>query len=108
MSIFFLHLLIVIISIEATTELLCKSKIFSYIREYFFNRRLKKMFRFINDIFDCPYCMSVWVSFFYLLLFYFYYRYNVLILIFLPIFLVLHRLSNILHFLIDRINKGHL
>lgn len=102
----FLKFLFSIILVEAITGILSKSELFNPIREWFFNRRINKVFNFIHRVLDCPYCTSVWVSFFvYILLFI-----NTEIvdryIDWFVISLFLHRLSNILHFIIDRLNKN--
>jgi len=100
-----LYILFCIICIEASTELLSKSEIFKFVREFLFNRRKCKLFAFIHEMVDCSYCLSVWLSALYVCFFYL-----VIIdlipfgFIFIPIVVVFHRLSNILHFLIDRVN----
>ncbi len=91
-----------IILTEALTELLSKSEFFSPIREFFFKRRSNKVFKFIHSLLDCPYCTSVWVGFsvvICLLLFN-----NILIDIF-CLGIMVHRFSNIFHFIIDIFNK---
>jgi uncharacterized membrane protein len=97
-----------IIAIEATTGILVKSDIFKPVRAFFFERRDKKICKFIHDVLDCSYCTSVWVSLFYATMLALYIN-NALphILALFFIGLVLHRLSNVLHHLIDRIDSSH-
>jgi hypothetical protein len=95
-------LIMFVIVVEAITELLSKSEIFKPFREFFFNRRECKLLGFIHNLLDCGYCTSVWVSFFVVTVFISFSN------TYLDIFLmsiVIHRLSNIFHFVIDRINK---
>jgi Na+/H+ antiporter NhaB len=87
-----------IIVVEAITELITKSEIFSPIREFFFNRRDKKFFNFIFNALDCAYCSSVWVGFFIATL-YLTGIYENLTWLFYG--LILHRMSNLFHFMID-------
>lgn len=97
----YISILFVIIITEAITELLVKSEFFKPVRAWFFNRRKFLAFKFIHDLLDCGYCTSVWVSFF-----------VTLVLIDLSYifgyagwfvaWLVVHRLSNLFHFIIDR------
>lgn len=92
-----------IIFTEAITEIITKSELFSPVRKFFFNRRKFFLFEFIHNLLDCGYCTSVWVGMFSAYVFFF------LDSIFFNIFfmgIVLHRLSNILHFIIDRINRN--
>lgn len=91
-----------IICIEATTELLSKSEFFRPLRKYLFEKRTV-ICTFLHSIFDCPYCLSVWVSLFYIMYFYAIYKFQFTLLLFLPIVLFLHRASNILHYIIDRL-----
>ena len=97
----YINFIFAIIVTEAITELLTKSEFFSPVREWFFNRRDKKVFDFIHRLLDCGFCTSVWIGLF-----------VSLILIKLEIvslyidwfivWLVVHRCSNVLHFIIDR------
>jgi len=91
-----------IILVEAITELLTKSEFFSPVRGYFFNRRARKFFNFLHKLFDCGYCLSVWVgvalSVLYLTGVYGYFNW-------LFYGLIIHRMSNLLHFIIDRFDR---
>lgn len=94
-----------IILTEALTELLVKSEIFKPLRAYFFNgRKNNKIFDFIHSVLDCGYCTSVWIgcflSTFFILLGFEYTIINVFI-----FGLIIHRMSNVLHNMIDRFNK---
>jgi hypothetical protein len=96
-------ILSLIIFTEAITEIITKSELFSPVREFFFNRRKFKICNFIHKLLDCGYCMSVWVGLFSAYVFFFLNN------IFFNVFfmgIILHRLSNILHFIIDRINRN--
>jgi hypothetical protein len=87
---------------EALTELLSKSEIFSPIREFFFNRRKNKFLGFINSLLDCPYCTSVWMGFFVVVsMFLFNNTFTDII----CVSIIVHRFSNIFHFIIDIFNK---
>jgi len=106
---FFLYLLAVVVLIEATTNIITKSDVFAPIREYCFARSEKnKFWSFMDALFDCAYCMSVWVSFFYVGML-FLYRQDKLPLFVLMLFagMILHRLSNVLHFIIHRCDRGY-
>ncbi len=103
-----LQILITLISIEAITNIISKSVLFEPIRKLLFksnNRTLK----FIHEGIDCPYCTSVWVSLFCTVMLYLDVI-NLLpqILALFFIGLVLHRLSNVVHFIIDRIDSNHI
>jgi len=100
-----IKLIFSIFLVESITELLTKSEIFSPIREWFFNRRDKKVFGFIHRMLDCGYCTSVWSGWFVALLFF-----NELELIsvwvdWFFIGLILQRMANSLHFMIDRLDR---
>jgi len=99
-----LEIICVVILIEATTNILSKSELFKPLREFLFNRRKRKFFDFIHELVDCPYCLSVWVSLFYVFMLYLYLK-GVLSGVCTWFFMVIifHRLSNILHFIIDRV-----
>lgn len=95
---------LLVIFTEAVTEIITKSELFNPIRKFFFNRRQNKFFNFIHELLDCGYCVSVWVGLFSAYIFFFMNNavFNVFI-----IGIVLHRLSNVLHFIIDRINRNY-
>jgi len=103
-----LEIISVIILIEAITNILTKSDIFRPLREYLFESD-NKILTFIHNILDCPYCTSVWVSLFSIIMLYLYIN-NLLphILAWFFMGLVLHRLSNILHFIIDSVDSNHI
>ena len=102
--IFFRYFILVILT-EAITELVVKSEFFFPLRAYLHRKGLgNKFFKWVHELTDCGYCFSVWVG--------------CAIALFLVdmdtvlinkyfdwilVGLVLHRVSNILHFLIDRI-----
>jgi len=98
-----LFILFVTLSVEATTELVSKSEFFSPIRAWFFKRRARRLFKFIHNILDCPYCLSVWVSCFFIGLFYIIIFKDMYFYLYLPAVLATHRLANILHFVVDRV-----
>jgi len=103
-----LEILATIILIEAVTGLLSKSTIFDPLRNYLLKRN-NRILRFFNDLLECPYCTSVWVSLFCIAMLVLYINNllpQILALFFMGI--VLHRLSNILHFIIDRIDSNHI
>ncbi len=95
---------LLVIFTEAVTEIITKSELFNPIRKFFFNKRKNKFFNFIHELLDCGYCVSVWVGLFSAYIFFFMNNavFNVFI-----IGIVLHRLSNVLHFIIDRINRNY-
>jgi hypothetical protein len=90
-----LDITLAILFTEAITELVVKSEIFEPIRKFFFNRN-----KFIHSLLECGYCFSVWAAFLAL----------ILTLIQQPVAslfmlgVVIHRLSNVVHFVIDRVN----
>lgn len=100
-----LIILFVIILTEAITQIITKSELIRPIRKFFYDKRKNKFFSYIHDLFDCGYCTSVWVGWFVVIAFL--YLNSVILNVFFA-GLVLHRLSNILHFIIDRINKDEL
>ncbi len=102
-----LQVLITLISIEAITNIISKSVLFEPIREFLFKSKNKTL-NFIHEGVDCPYCTSVWVSWFCAVMLYLDII-NLLpqILALFFIGLVLHRLSNVVHHIIDRIDSNH-
>lgn len=100
-----LKLIFSIFIVESITELLTKSEIFSPVREWFFNRRDKKVLGFIHRLLDCGYCTSVWAGWFVALIFF----KDVEIINgwvdWFFIGLVLQRMANTLHFVIDRLDR---
>jgi len=99
-----LQILITIILIESITNILSKSILFEPIREFFHKHN-----KFIYKLLDCPYCTSVWVGMFCVTMLYLH-NINILPLSLALFFvgIVFHRLSNILHFIIDRIDSNYL
>lgn len=94
-------LLILLLLTELTTELIIKSTIFLPIRIYFINKS-----KFLGDLLTCGYCFSVWSSMFWCITFYITNNIPMLVLNsfinFVIIWLISHRLSNMLHGAIDR------
>jgi hypothetical protein len=82
-----MKLIMCIIAAEAMTQLACKAEIFDRLREW-----LKNLSRFTNELFSCPYCVSVWVAGFTVILYIFYEVAWAFVLL-----LVIHRISNVLH-----------
>ena len=104
MELFLLKIVFAIIVTEAVTEIITKSQLFFPIRRFFFKRKKYEFCYLIHELLDCGYCTSVWIGVF--TSFYLYYESFNFIMLFL-IGLVIHRLSNVLHFIVDRINKGY-
>jgi len=91
----------VIIATEALTNLLTKSEFsIRFIKEPLFKRRQVKFFKFVHDILDCGYCTSVWAACIFALFFLANNTLNFII-----VALVIHRLSNVLHFIIDWLDE---
>jgi len=104
----FLEILATIILIEAITNFLGKSELLKPLREFLYNSN-NRILKFFHDLLDCPYCTSVWVSLFSIIVLCLYINNllpHILALFFMGI--ILHRLSNILHFIIDRIDSNHI
>lgn len=95
------YLVIAALATEAITNLLVKSEFsISFIKKPLFKQR-GRFFKFLHDILDCGYCTSVWAAIFPAL------WYLNLAEWFTPIIIVLviHRLSNMIHFLIDLLDE---
>lgn len=82
-----MKLIMCIIAAEAMTQLACKAEIFNRLREW-----LKSLSSFTNELLSCPYCVSVWVAGFTVILYIGYEWAWWFILL-----LVIHRISNVLH-----------
>jgi ABC-type protease/lipase transport system fused ATPase/permease subunit len=62
---FFIILISGVVVTEACTELISKSGFFSFLREFLEERKdTNKVANFFNSAVSCPYCSSVWISFF--------------------------------------------
>jgi len=92
------YLILAALTTEAATNLLVKSEISNkFIKKPLFKWRKKKICGFLHELLDCGYCTSVWVAIIPAL------WYLDLAEWFTPfvIILVIHRLSNALHYMID-------
>ena len=97
---FLTNLVLAVIATEAATNLLTKSEFsIRFIKEPLFKLRHIKFFNFIHDVLDCGYCTSVWAAGIFTLFLFTDSLYFVVLL------LVLHRLSNMLHFIIDWLDE---
>ena len=104
-----LMMVVVVINVEAVTNIISKSELFKPLRGGLFNlynSRGIKFAGFIHNIVDCPYCTSVWVSVFYVLCVYLSANSSMFLSVFICFCLIImiHRFSNIMHHIIDRIN----
>lgn len=96
-----------IVLIEAITNLLVKSELFLPMRKYLFESN-SKTFKFIGRVLDCPYCTSVWVAVFCVGMLYLFIMEMLPILLTLFFFsIILHRCSNVVHHVVDRIDSHH-
>lgn len=98
--------LLAIILTEAITEIITKAEIIEPLRQKVFNRiKEGNFFEWFHSLVGCGYCVSVWVGWFVALLLF--HKSSVIhsYVDWVFIGLILHRLSNVLHFIIDRINK---
>ena len=101
-----LQILLVIICIEAVTEIITDSSLFQPVKKFFFTKE-NRLCMFIHDLLDCGYCLSVWVSLIiitYLSILNLWvvdiFNCNLLI----PIYVFsFHRLSNLIHIIIGGI-----
>jgi len=99
--------LFVVILTETITNIISKSGIFLPFREIL-DKLKEKLFilNWLNDLITCPYCFSVWAAWFCVVSLDLSIRIEFLN----PYFgyfltgLVVHRVSNVLHFIIDRID----
>jgi len=98
--------LICIIITETITEITVKSELFFPLRSYLFKKgETNKLFNWLHSLIDCGYCFSVWVGLLTSLLFFresSFLMYEYVDWVFIG--LVIHRLSNVFHFLVDRLH----
>ena len=88
--------------IELFVNLISKSELFYPVRKFVFEKN-----RFLHSLLDCPYCLSVWVSFLIVFLFKLHFDLaNNLLLDSVITAFILHRLSNIFHRLLDLFKLG--
>lgn len=100
--------LLAVVLTEAITEILTKARLLEPIRQRVFDKIEEgNFFEWLNELMDCGYCVSVWVGWFIALLLF--YDSNIVCkgVDWFFIGLIFHRLSNVLHFIIDRINRNH-
>lgn len=98
LNVLLIKFMLSIVFTEAITEVVTKSEIFSPLRAYVFKLSSgNKFFKWLHQLLDCGYCFSVWSGAFTAALLF---RDCELLHIFV-IAIVLHRLSNTLHNIID-------
>jgi hypothetical protein len=85
------------IVVEAITNILTKSELFKPVRAFFFKKN-----KWLHDLLDCGYCTSVWIGFG--LAIYITYLECDIVNVFM-LGLVLHRVSNVVHSLVDWLNE---
>ena len=93
-----IEFIIAIIFTEALTELAVKSELFEPIRKKLFKSKYK-ILNFVHRIFDCGYCFSVWAGM--VTIIFFMLNNNIINCFILG--LAIHRLSNLFHFLRDKL-----
>lgn len=103
----FSKFLIAVVLTEAITNIVSKSGFFLPFREFLDRYRNKLfIFRYLNDLVTCPYCFSVWAAIFSVIAL----GLSVKTVFLDPYFgyfligLVVHRISNISHHIIDRLD----
>ena len=96
-------ILFAVILTEAITEIITKSELFKPIRKFFFKKKENRLCNWIHDLLDCGYCTSVWVAWFVATCII---VVNNIVLNAFFAGIVLHRLSNIFHFIVDRIDRN--
>ncbi|RLI64444.1 MAG: hypothetical protein DRO67_04120 [Candidatus Asgardarchaeum californiense] len=107
MSLFIVFTLTIVLA-EAITNVISKSDLFLPLHKILFESN-NKILKFCHTIIECPYCTSVWVGLFCALILYLYYiKALPLLLALFFMGVIVHRLSNIVHCLIDRIDSNHI
>ena len=100
----FITLILAVIVTEAVSALATESEIFKPLRAWLFKKGVdNKVFYFIHEIFDCAYCFSVWAAFIVSLVLLDFSFINPYVGWFVA-WLVVHRLSNVLHYGIDKLS----
>lgn len=107
---FSIKFLFVVVLTETVTNIVSKSGIFLSLREFLDKHKEKSfMLNYFNDLITCPYCFSVWAAWFSVIVL----DLNVKVGFLNPylgyflIGLVVHRMSNILHHFIDRVDSKY-
>ncbi len=95
----FIDVVTAIILTEALTELAVKSELFEPLRKSLFESK-NRVLNFIHQILDCGYCFSVWAATFSSVLVF---ALDNKIIDFFIICIIVHRLSNLFHFIMDRV-----
>jgi hypothetical protein len=102
---FFVLLLLATILTEAITEIVTKSEISNIFKSRLFSLGKKnKFFNFLHNLFDCGYCFSVWAGWLVAILFFRDLNFIHWSLDWFFIGLLLHRLSNLFHNIMDRVH----
>lgn len=102
---------LLVVCIEATTEIVTKSKFFEPLRSFCGSFRSKNKFiAYVTTPLFCPHCFSVWAALLYSTLFLILPHYLGLESLrqavwFFMLILVFHRFSNYLHIVVDRVDK---
>lgn len=102
----FIEFLLAVILTEAITEVVVKSELFLPLREKLFNLgKDNRFFSWLHKLLDCGYCFSVWAGMFVAILFF--RDLNLLhwSVDWFFIGVVLHRLANLFHNFMDRLNN---
>lgn len=92
-----IQVIVAVICTEALTELAVKSDVFHPLRKFLFKSRFK-ILNVTHTVFDCGYCFSVWAAA--LSMYLVFYTSNVFTISFI-LLLLIHRLSNLFHFIMD-------
>lgn len=100
-----LDMIMAIIATEAITQLLTKSEFsIQFIKKPLYKWRHIKASGFLHDILDCGYCTSVWAAIL-TAIWFFTDTPGTGVLDVIILVLVIHRMSNLLHFIIDWIDE---
>lgn len=107
MLIIIFKLLLALVTTEAITEIVVKSEIFNPIRKFIFGLGQNNIFfGWLHNLLDCGYCFSVWSS---ALVTFLLFRDNFSgyglngILVMGILVLFIHRLSNVFHSIMDKV-----
>jgi len=97
-----IEIITAVILTEALTELAVKSELFEPLRKLLFESE-SRLLNFIHQILDCGYCFSVWAAALSSILIFIL---DNKIIDFFILCVIVHRLSNLFHFILDRVRGG--
>jgi len=93
---FVVGIILYILATEAITDILVNSDIIQPFKKFLYKNKDKVILYFLHELFDCAYCMSVWVSFILLISSLNFFNITTFI-SFIVLWMVIHKVAFILH-----------